>query len=486
MTTEYVSDRRAEMVKEILNILSLTDDTLLADPDAFWQQVALAFNREPGMSALETARTVLEGLGEWDDDYLMEDRSGLSDEAYNELLSFLNGLTDFGTLPLNLSERQLDLVPEEEDVIDDATSWASAQYGVGDFLRPDADTLLNWIYAADLVVNPAWQRNFVWPLKKQRSFIESVLMGLPIPSLLLFENPDTNKKYVIDGRQRLETLATFCADPQQRAALGFLKRRFKSFPQSQSLWRPGEPLHEAAGKYFDRLPDSFKRKIKGTPLTVFTFRGLTSRQLYQIFQRYNTGAEKLRAAEIRNAVYQDRNLHKMLWRMAGESPERLPYADDQERDVADTLHNIMRNKVARYGTYDFLGRVLAFTYVDNGKTVAVATNDFLDQYEGSDLGSIRQRFFAAFEAVLRWYQYPLTTPSYSGSFHGFLGTIQLATADAALGLIERQEVTEDEIVNLIRSEWNSFADRTLEMKQNSSNFWSQQKQWLRQLASAGN
>ena len=478
---EAVAVRTADRKREVLDLLSINNNTLLSDEDSFWKQVALAIGVVPTEGAVPNARRIIGHLSDWDEDYLLEDGDQLSDEAYVELLAQLNQRTNFGERPIDPEERQLEIPTDEDDEFDDATSWANTQYGVGDFLRPDAGTLLNWIYTKDLIVNPEWQRNFVWTLKKQRRFVESVLLGLPIPSLLLFENPQTNKKYVIDGRQRLETLATYCATPEERQALGFIGRRFRTFPKTEPLWREGQPLYDAAGKFFDKLPDVHRRKLKSAPFTVFTFRGLQSRSLYQVFQRYNTGAEKLKAAEIRNAIYQDSKLHRMLWRIAGEAPDRVPYSSEEEQYMAETLKGIMRTKTARYGVYDFIGRVLAFTYTNNGKTVAGATNDFMEDHEDKDLDEIRDRFFEAMRTTLRWYQYPLTTPAQNGKFHAFLGTIQLVTAHKALTLIEQKAIHDEAVAGVISKEWSSFAEETLEMKQNSSNFWQRQRDWMRRL-----
>ena len=480
MNEPIFGTRRADTMNEILDLLSINDHQLVQDQDGFWEQVALALGIPPLEDALSTARSLIEHLSDWDEDYLLEDGAALSDEAYLELLAQINHRTNFGERPIALEERQLEMPTDEED---DDTIWTQVQFGVGGFLQPDADTLLKWIYNNDLIVNPEWQRNFVWPLKKQRRFIESVLMGLPIPSLLLFENPKTNKRYVIDGRQRLETLATFCATPQQRETLGFIGRRFRTFPKNEPMWQEGQLLHDAAGKYYDKLPEVHQRRLNTASFTVFTFRGLQPRSLYQVFQRYNTGAEKLRAAEIRNAVYQDSQLHRMLWRMAGEAPDRIRYDSDREQYVAETLRGIMRTKTARYGVYDFIGRVMAFTYLDNGKTVAAATNDFMDQYEENNLNELSERFFEAVEASLRWYQYPLTTPEQNGKFHAFLGTIQLATTHHVLDLIKERRITDQEVASAINERWQSFAEETLDMKQNSSNFWQRQRDWLRMLQS---
>ena len=324
---------RSGHMRETLNLLSINDEQLLSNDYAFWRSVAIVVGVQPTNLLVETARAVLDSLSDWDEDYLSEDGGTLSDEAYSDLLAILNERTMNGARPWRPRDEQLELTPDEDDE-DVARNWG---YGLGQQAQPDIRTVLGMLFDKELVVNPEWQRNFVWPIKKQRRFIESILLGLPIPSLLLFEDIHTGTKYVIDGRQRLETLARYCATADQRQRLSFLGKRFRTFSAKEANWREGQDLHEAANKYYEQLPPRDRRRIDRAVLTMFTFRSLEPRQLYQIFQRYNTGADKLRAAEIRNAVYQASPLHQLLWRMAGESPDRMPYLDTEEEYVAETF-----------------------------------------------------------------------------------------------------------------------------------------------------
>jgi hypothetical protein len=151
--------------------------------------------------------------------------------------------------------------------------------------------------------------------------------------------------------------------------------------------------------------------------------------------------------------------------MAGESPDRMPYSDTEEEYVGETLRNIMQNKTARYGAYDFIGRVMGFTHLDNGKTVAAVTNDFMDQFEDREHEPFRQAFLRAFEKVMDWYAFPLSTPVQNWNFHGFIGTIQLVTTHHALEAIDAGLLSESQVRDAIARGWMTFAQNTLEMKQ---------------------
>jgi hypothetical protein len=56
---------------------------------------------------------------------------------------------------------------------------------------------------------PDFQRRFVWSHNHASKFIESLLMGLPVPGIFLYKEAGTNRHLVIDGQQRLRTLQSF-------------------------------------------------------------------------------------------------------------------------------------------------------------------------------------------------------------------------------------------------------------------------------------
>ena len=60
----------------------------------------------------------------------------------------------------------------------------------------------------ELVINPDFQRNDVWQQRQKSELIESILMGIPIPLMYLFEDKN-GKKQVVDGRQRIGAILSF-------------------------------------------------------------------------------------------------------------------------------------------------------------------------------------------------------------------------------------------------------------------------------------
>ena len=60
----------------------------------------------------------------------------------------------------------------------------------------------------EIIISPDIQRNDVWKGRQESELIESILMGIPIPIMYLFEARD-GKKQVVDGRQRINTILRF-------------------------------------------------------------------------------------------------------------------------------------------------------------------------------------------------------------------------------------------------------------------------------------
>ena len=60
----------------------------------------------------------------------------------------------------------------------------------------------------ELIIDPDFQRHDVWKQRQKSELIESILMGIPIPLMYLFEDKN-GKKQVVDGRQRISAILDF-------------------------------------------------------------------------------------------------------------------------------------------------------------------------------------------------------------------------------------------------------------------------------------
>lgn len=130
---------------------------------------------------------------------------------------------------------------------------------------------------------PAYQREFTWEEKRRSRFIESVLMGLPIPFLFFWESPTTGKLEIVDGVQRLKTIQEFVLGD---FALGDL-----------------EELSLLSGLKFKDMLESRQRKIKNRSIRGIVLNEHTDEQSrFDLFERINTGSKIANKAEVRRGA----------------------------------------------------------------------------------------------------------------------------------------------------------------------------------------
>lgn len=210
-------------------------------------------------------------------------------------------------------EQEIDeLLSEDEDVI--PFKYSITSYGV-DY---PVDGLVSRIRNGDIAI-PSFQRGYVWSLKEASRFIESLLLGLPVPSIFLSKEPDTQKLLVIDGQQRLLTLMHFYE--------GLWPITDKAFALKGVV-----PQYE--GYTYKNLPEEAKRRLSDSIIHAIVVRqdepSEDSSSIYHIFERLNTSGVSLTPQEIRTAIYHGRfsamlqklNANK-AWRTIYGAPNRL-------------------------------------------------------------------------------------------------------------------------------------------------------------------
>ena len=191
-------------------------------------------------------------------------------------------------------EEKDDLIHDEADTDDTVLPqrYDITSYGI-DF---DVGGLVRRLEERDIVI-PDWQRQYVWTFKQASSFIESLLLGLPIPGIFLGRYP-SGQLYVIDGQQRLRTLQFFYSG------------KFSiSHPSPRSRPFKLEGVHERfEGFSFLELADPVRRDLNNSLIHATVVRQEApaddDTSMYQIFKRLNFGGNKVTPQEIRCAVYQ--------------------------------------------------------------------------------------------------------------------------------------------------------------------------------------
>ena len=225
-----------------------------------------------------------------------------------------------------------ELVIEEQKDEEDTSTIASNRKIFTDKGDPEVDSLYRKWKKGKLVLQPEFQRHFVWDDKKASRLIESALLDIPLPMIYISEDVD-DKEYIIDGQQRLTSF------------FSFIDGKFpptSEHPNGKDF-KLGElkVYNELKGKSFKEIGDKLQDKINNFHIRTITFKKESDPLLrYEIFERLNTGAVALNDQELRNCVFRG-NYNTLLKELSQDVDYRyflgLPCEEKRMRDVEYVL-----------------------------------------------------------------------------------------------------------------------------------------------------
>ena len=154
---------------------------------------------------------------------------------------------------------------------------------------PEIDSLYGKFKRGKLIIQPDFQRQFVWDLKKSSKLIESALLDIPLPVVYISQEKD-GKEYVIDGQQRLTSFFSYIDG---------------TFPDGGDFKLTGlNVFPELKRKKFSELSEENQDKIRYCKIRTITFRKESDPNLkFEIFERLNTGSVSLNDQELRNCIH---------------------------------------------------------------------------------------------------------------------------------------------------------------------------------------
>lgn len=171
-----------------------------------------------------------------------------------------------------------------------------------------------------MIVIPDFQRNYVWDKKKASKLIESLILGLPVPQIFLYEERD-GVYQIIDGQQRMLSIYFFMLGKfptmQGRSILkdaktenNLIDKKFlenKEYFKEFRLYIPtgrsseGSPIN---GLNYNQVDDLYKFRMKTIRTIIISKRNasVSDNAVYEIFNRLNSGGVNLNAQEIRMSL----------------------------------------------------------------------------------------------------------------------------------------------------------------------------------------
>ncbi len=224
-----------------------------------------------------------------------------------------------------------------EDYADDEQEAQIDEYDItsspNDF---NVITLFNFIESGAVKI-PGFQRNFVWDRHRSSKLIESLIIGIPVPQLFLYEQA-RNKFLVIDGQQRLMSVYYFIKRrfprKEKRTELRAIYDEHGTIPthilrddfyfEDFSLHLPGSlPNHvnKFNGLSYDTLQE-YRTQLDLRPIRNIVVKQNSpsdgDSSMYEVFNRLNTGGVNLRPQEIRTSMYHS-PFYDMLYQINQET-----------------------------------------------------------------------------------------------------------------------------------------------------------------------
>ncbi|MHC1728407.1 MAG: DUF262 domain-containing protein [Syntrophobacteraceae bacterium] len=236
----------------------------------------------------------------------------------------------------------------------------------------DLETLVKKIGKSLIKLDPEYQRRHRWDCETSSRLIESLILNIPIPLIYLSQDIDVDEEAedeiarysVIDGQQRLNAI--------------------KDFLKGKYALEGLTVLNDLNGFKYKRLPPFLIRRLEERTIKCLRIDSTIDSQVkYDIFERLNSGAVKLEAQELRNAVSRG-PFNDLIKRLSAHHSFRLMLQidlDDPEKS----------KKVRKMEDVELVLRffALADNYRNVNKGFKLFLNDEMDKFNKCDDKSLK-------------------------------------------------------------------------------------------------
>lgn len=205
------------------------------------------------------------------------------------------------------------------------------------------ETINTQMVKGNIDLTPKFQRRDAWNNSEKSCLIESLMLGIPVPPIILAESKTKRNTYiVIDGKQRLLSIRRFYAEKQTSAS--DQTDEFKPLKLSGLA-----VLKELNGKTKNQINNDYITNLENQAIRTVIIKNWPDEAfLYTVFLRLNTGSKKLSPQELRQAL---------------KPGDFLSYLDDATA-ASTTMRKMLRTKIAdpRMRDIELALRFYAFKY----------------------------------------------------------------------------------------------------------------------------
>ncbi|WP_285363674.1 DUF262 domain-containing protein [Microbacterium sp. LMC-P-041] len=385
----FSSDAWMSRLADVQGWLRFDDELSATDPASFLASLASALGFENATGGIE----------------IVDEHARLTEVA-------LERLSERAELAARLQQRFLaDLDAEGSSQSSATATWSEAwetEEDVAEAVTPEPVTAradvwpISQLTGRKLNLVPSYQRGDVWRTGDRQALIESILRGIPLPSVILLRTGAATPHEVVDGKQRLTAILRFVgkhpvalakvAEAEDLHPEAELKTLFtKDYPSFRTTWRNvmgypltakledefyfpfklrndakgglvGADLEPLRGKYFTQIRENIINvadesvtikdlfeAVVAYKVPVLEYTKATQRQIHEVFKLYNKQGMHLNAEEIRNAVYHDVELTRAILVAAGDASSRTSVDDVAPSLVGVPGVDALGKTLAEYG-----------------------------------------------------------------------------------------------------------------------------------------
>ncbi|MCK9187832.1 DUF262 domain-containing protein [Acidithiobacillus sp.] len=231
--------------------------------------------------------------------------------------------------------------------------------------------IANMYKNGEFIINPDFQRLFRWEIGQKSKLIESLLLGIPVPSVFVFEREDSTWE-LVDGLQRISTLLEFMGeliDPTTSALKPPIALVATKYLPSldKVVWEKSDQVLDVSIEEQIEFSGPQKLSIKRSRLSVEILkRPSDNKTKYDLFQRLNAGGTAANAQELRNCIIIMVNEdYATFMRSLSVSLDFLAVLSASEDQIEKQRH------------MEYVSRFLVHTYIQYGGKLDV--EEFIDE-----------------------------------------------------------------------------------------------------------
>lgn len=241
--------------------------------------------------------------------------------------------------------------------------------------------IVNMYKDGEFIINPDFQRLFRWEIGQKSKLIESLLLGIPLPSIFVFEREDS-KWELIDGLQRISTLLEFMGELKDPTTEAFkiptALVSTKYLPSlNKAVWEKSDLITDVPVDEQNSLEGPQQLAIKRSRLSVEILKRPSDNETkYDLFQRLNAGGIVANAQELRNCIIimvntQYANFIRLL--AESESFRNVMAASEDQIEKQKHMEYATRFLVHTYVPYD--GKLDVEESIDEGIVDLATANE---------------------------------------------------------------------------------------------------------------